>query len=88
MTYARWPKNKKDWPEVWAAVSERYPGVAKSFKGGKFWKKSKNESFGVKLGDLESIRERLSSVGSLIQEADEMPNDPNSVAALFIREAK
>lgn len=82
LTFARWPNNKKDFKEVFAAVKKRYPAVAKRFMGGKF---AKSES--ITFGDDPVLRERLESIGLLISEADSMSDpDPNSVAGMFVQE--
>jgi len=83
LTMARWPKNKKDFKMVFAAVKKRYPDVAKRFMDGKFTKKQES----VKMGDHPVLRERLESIRALIAEADDLAScDPSSITGMFVQE--
>jgi len=94
LTYARWPDNLSDWPEVWKAVKKRWPKVAKSFNGGQFWKEDRGDAV---LGSMPHIAEKLNAVRALVAEAsgegyvdNELPmppEHPDSIAAMFARNA-
>jgi len=96
LTYTTWPQNKKDAPAVRAAVFKRYPALRSRFLDGKFAKpkrkrrkrkRPQTESGFGSLGDLEHISERLAGVQSIVAEAESIRHhDPQSVAAMFVKE--